>query len=91
MNPDFGDLDNRDSIDEPFSCHPGDIKAVDHWPETKLPKKSKRLRLSKGDLEYIAESIEAAREAGIGTFHLPTLGNRKVKFNKDNHEHYINF
>jgi hypothetical protein len=86
MNPDFYARGYRPLNDDLY-----DTKIVTNWPETKLPKKSKRLRLSQGDLQYIAESIQAAREAGIGTFHLPTMGNRKVKFDKDTNTHYINF
>lgn len=86
MNPDFYARGYRPLNDDLYAT-----KIVTNWPETKLPKKSKRLRLSQGDLQYISESIQAAREAGIGTFHLPTMGNRKVKFDKDTNTHYINF
>jgi hypothetical protein len=67
------------------------------WPalfaKEKPVKKSKgraRLRLSLDDLHDIVHAIEVAAEHGIGTFHMPALGNMKVKFDNKTGSHYVN-
>jgi hypothetical protein len=73
------------------------MSTITAWPETPLDEKSgkkskgrARLRLSLDDLHDIVHAIEVAAEHGIGTFHMPALGNMKVKFDKKTGSHYVN-
>jgi len=64
------------------------------WPETPLPElvlggNRKTRRFSASDLKLVNDAIRVASGVGIGTFHLPRLGNLKVKYDKSAREHYI--
>lgn len=64
------------------------------WPETPLTElvlggNRKTRRFSASDLKLVNDAIRVASGVGIGTFHLPRLGNLKVKYDKSAREHYI--
>lgn len=76
----------------------GEAHQLDHidriiWPETplgvKVKEKKHRIKLNSSSLRELADRMDTATENGIGTFHLPTWANRKVKFDRDYGEHVI--
>lgn len=59
------------------------------WPETPLPEKTKKLRLTALDLYDIVGAMDSAVAHNIGTFHMPNFDNLKIKYDKVNREHYL--